>query len=38
MSNGAQNFIAGLLFYFASAGLIGIWIGMVINMIKFVSF
>jgi len=33
-----ENFIAALLMYFVSAGFVGIWIGLVINIIKLVSF
>jgi hypothetical protein len=38
MSNDSQNFVAAVLVYFVSAGFVGIWIGLVINIIKFVSF
>lgn len=33
-----QSFIAALLVYFVSAGFVGIWLGLVINIIKLVSF
>jgi hypothetical protein len=33
-----ENFIAALLMYFVSAVFVGVWLGLVINIIKLVSF
>jgi F0F1-type ATP synthase assembly protein I len=38
MSNDSQNAVAVILAYFVSAVFVGVWVGLVINIIKFVSF
>ena len=33
-----EQFVSAIMFYFSSAVLIGIWIGMVVSIVRFVCF
>jgi hypothetical protein len=38
MNKSVEQVVGSLLFYFVSAVFVGVWFGIVINIIKFVSF